>query len=207
MPLGKISESIGTASTMETNLQNIEQIEYSYKTPIYKFHQFQGNTNNCGPTSTAIAANAYLNKRLYSGEMIAQELNNWWKYFPKLLFPRINNWATFPWGIVQYLKKLNISARWGIHGNLERLKRNILAERITIVIAGNPFVWKDGKYYGWGHTKVLFGYSPGKKFYFVDPGYELQISNSLESQGIFCQTEEEFLSQWKNFFNIYIELE
>lgn len=186
---------------------DLSSIDTHYKNPIYKYHQFQGKTNNCGPTSLAISMNAFTHESTFNGEYIANELDHWLKHFPKLILPRISNWATFPWGLVQYLRYQKIPGKWSLFGSSEKLIANINSEVITMVIIGEPLRWKNGKYDGWSHIKVLYGNSPGY-FFFVDPAYQQNdgSNNELSDSGIYRQSEEEFQKLWKNMFRIYIEL-
>jgi len=186
---------------------DLSSITYHYKTPIYQYHQYQGNTNNCGPMSLAISMNAFVHEETFNGENIAMELDHWIKHFPKLIIPRISNWATFPWGLVQYLRYQKIPGKWSLSGSSEKLKENIKREIITIIFVGEPLRWKNGKYDGWSHIKVLYGNSPGH-FFFIDPAYRKNTgsNNELSDSGISKQSEEEFLKIWKNMFKIYVEL-
>ena len=186
---------------------DLSSIFYHYRAPIYKYHQYQGITNNCGPMSLAISMNAFIQDATFNGENIAKELDHWIKHIPKLVFPRISNWATFPWGLVQYLRYQKLPGKWSLFGSLETLIENIKSEKITIVFVGEPLRWKNGRYEGWSHIKVLFGYTPGQ-FYFVDPAFQknAESNRELAKSGIYKQTEEEFVSVWKNMFKIYVEL-
>jgi hypothetical protein len=188
--------------------KQLEEIQYCIQLPLFEYHQFQGKTNNCGPTSLAIAANAFLGEKRYEGIQIAQELNNWWYLFPKLIFPRIYNWMTFPWGITQYLKKSNIPARWVAKSNKTKLLKNLQNNQITIVVIGEVFRWQGLKYTGWGHIKVLYGYRPDRGFLFVDPAYPKNEKDAdpWKRVGLHWQNEVEFLRQWKNLLNICIEV-
>jgi hypothetical protein len=186
---------------------DLSSIDTHYRIPIYQYHQFQGKSNNCGPMSLAISMNSFLHEAKFNGENIAYELDHWLKHFPRLILPRISTWATFPWGLVQYLRYQEIPGRWSLSGSSEKLIENIKNEIITMVIVGEPLRWKDGKYDGWAHIKVLYGTSPGY-FFFVDPAYQKKAgsNNELSASGIFRQSEEEFLKFWRNMFMIYIEL-
>jgi hypothetical protein len=187
---------------------NLSELQYHLQKPVYSYHQYQGNSNNCGPTSIAIAANAYLGRHIFQGDQIAQELNNWWLKFPALILPRIWDWATFPWGMVQYMHSQHLPARWSLLGNVERLRRNLLEERITIVVVGEPFSWQETRYTGWGHAKVLFGYTPGQGYLFVDPGCtgDSSLADAWQRYGLVWQDECEFEKQWRNFLGIYVEV-
>jgi hypothetical protein len=186
---------------------NLSSIDTHYKNPIYKYHQYQGKTNNCGPTCLAISMNAFIHEFAFNGEHIANELNHWSKHFPKLIIPRISDWVTFPWGLVQYLKYQNIPGKWSLFGSTDKLIENIKNETITMVIIGEPVRWTNGKYDGWSHIKVLYGYSPGN-FFFVDPAYQKNtgINREYSDSGIYRQSEEEFQKLWKNMLMIFIEL-
>lgn len=178
--------------------------------PVYRHHQFQGSTNDCGPTSLAIAANALLGREEFAGRDVAEQMSHptfEWHPIPHLVVPRIPGWATFPWGIVHYLRKHGFGARWRLFGTVDRLQQNLLANRITIVVIGEPLRWRKWRYAGWGHVKVLFGYTPGRGFLFVDPGYPRRAEDPWAAHGLFWQPEAEFGRQWRNMFRIYIEVE
>ena len=190
--------------------------------PVYRYHQYQGYTNDCGPTSVAIAVNALLGERALEGPDVAKEMSRVifaWRPFPHIVVPRIPDWATFPWGIVYYLQKQGFRARWRPFGTLERLERNLRADRLTMVILGEPWgwrrvetdalwPWKRWAYVGWAHVKILFGQLPGRGFLFVDPGYaRASDAERLEHHGLFWQDEETFMHQWRNLFRILIEVE
>ena len=181
------------------------------RTQVYRYHQYQGRTNDCGPTSLAIVANSLLGEERFQGPLVAQDLNRvdvGIRPRPRLVVRRIPNWATFPWGIAAYLRDHGIPARWRPLGTLEGLRRNLLANRITIVTIGEPIHWKGRRYTGWAHTKVLFGHTPGQGFLFVDPAYSRNAddSDSWRRFGLTWQDEGEFLRQWRNMMRIAIEV-
>jgi len=186
---------------------DLSVVNFHYEAPIYDYHQYQGQTNNCGPTSLAILMNAFTRSTAFSGPLIADELNEWTKHFPKLLVPRISGWATFPWGLAQYLRYKNLPGSWAPFGSLNKLIDNIKRETMTMVVIGEPFRFKDAKYVGWAHIKVLYGYTPGT-LYFVDPQYRKEAGsiNEIGNSGVYRQSEGDFLKLWSNLFRLYIEL-
>ncbi len=190
---------------------DLSSVHLHLSRPVYRYHQYQGYTNDCGPTSIAIAVNAFLGERVLEGPVVAEEMSHVafeWKPFPHLVVPRIPNWATFPWGIVYYLRKQGFRARWRLFGTLERLERNLRADRLTMVIIGEPWRWEKWTYTGWAHVKVLFGQLPGQRLLFVDPGYSRSSDHDrLEHHGLFWQDQDEFLRQWRNLLRIFIEVE
>jgi hypothetical protein len=191
-----------------TALMEWNEIRYRARTPLFQYHQFQGNTNNCGPTSLAIAANAYLGEDRFQGDQVARELDNWRSSFPHLILPRIKNWMTFPWGIVQYLMMHGIPARWAPFGQPNKLVHNLINDRITMVVIGEVFRWNKSTYAGWGHVKVLFGFDPDLGYVFVDPAYA-KLNNdpdAWKSIGLNWQKEDTFIREWRNLMGIYIEI-
>jgi len=179
--------------------------------PVYRYHQYQGNTNDCGPTSVAIAVNALLGRWALEGRSVAGEMSRIaleWKPYPHVVVPRIRNWVTFPWGIVDYVRRYGFSARWRLFGTLQRLERNLQSDLVTMVIVGEPWQLEKGSYSGWAHVKILFGRLPGRGLLFVDPGHPRSARpDRLEHHGLFWQGEDEFFQQWSNLLRIFIEVE
>ncbi|MCD4737926.1 MAG: hypothetical protein K8R89_01525 [Anaerolineae bacterium] len=94
---------------------NWDTVTLRLNTPLHKYHQYQGKTNNCGPTSLAIVANAIWGQTRLQGPRVAQELSTprfRARPIPHPVVRRIPNWATFPWGLVDYLRQQEIPARW-----------------------------------------------------------------------------------------------
>ncbi|MGD2103870.1 MAG: hypothetical protein PVJ55_01995 [Anaerolineae bacterium] len=179
--------------------------------PVYRFHEFQGDSNDCGPTSIAIAINALEGRRELEGRVVAKEMNRRafeWRPFHDPILPRLPNWATFPWGIVEYLRQRGFRARWRPFGTLKRLDHNLRIDRMTMVVTGEPWRWENGAYRGWSHIKLLFGRLPGRGLIFVDPGCQRSSKRDrLEYHGLFWQDERAFLRQWGNLLRILIEVE
>ena len=170
--------------------------------PLYKYHQHQGATNNCGPTSLAIVANGIWGEARLAGPLVAQELNHprfRTRPIPHLVVRRLPHCATFPWGLVDYLRYQGISARWAVGGTEEKLHRNLNANRITLVVLGEIWRWQKWRYTGWAHIKILYGYSPEHGYLFIDPA-------SRAEYGLSWQSAAEFRRQWRNLFRIYIEI-
>ncbi|HNT73393.1 MAG TPA: C39 family peptidase [Anaerolineae bacterium] len=191
---------------------DLTSLQFHLATPVYRYHQHQGETNDCGPTCLAMAANARLGEARFLGAAVAQEMNRWRPSArPKLQMtpPRIRRWATFPWGIVQYLRDHGIAARWAVGGTLERLRRNLLDDRITLVIIGEPLRWRKGRYDGWSHFKIVFGYTPGEGLLFVDPA-QTRLPDPptfWKQNGLSWQDEASFLRQWRQMGRLYIEVD
>lgn len=192
------------------DMPDLSGVPFRLRKPVFRYHQYQGKTNDCGPTSLAIAANAVRGQEELEGDAVAEEMNRLglaWRAFPYLMVSRIPNWATFPWGIVHYLRRRGIPARWRPFGTMARLRQNLLNDQLTIVMIGEPLRWEGGRYRGWAHAKVVFGYIAGHGFLFVDPAVRrAENPNRIEHHGLSWQREEAFLRQWRNLLRIYVEV-
>ncbi len=193
-------------------MPDIQIIPYRMSLPVNEYHQYQGQeSSDCGPTSLAIAANALLGEERFLKDQVSAEMNHpgfrVWP-FPHFIVRRIHNWATFPWGIVHYLREHGFRARWAPFGTAGKLQRNLVENQVTLVFVGEPWRWKDRGYDGWAHVKVLFGVQPGKGYVFVDPGYRKRPEDpeSWAALGLFWEGEEDFLNSWRGLFSIYVEV-
>jgi hypothetical protein len=189
---------------------DLSGVPFRLRKPVFRYHQYQGDTNDCGPTSLAIAANAVRGREVLEGETVAEEMNRFglaWRAFPYVMLSRIPGWATFPWGIVHYLRKQGIPARWRPFGTVERLRKNLLGNQLTIVMVGEPLRWEGGRYQGWAHAKIVFGHIAGHGFLFVDPAVRRpENAKRIEHHGLSWQREGEFLRQWRNLLRVYVEV-
>lgn len=189
---------------------NFPELRSSLSIPLEKYHQSQGQSNDCGPTAAAIAANAFWDEERYSGDVVARKMNKpafSWRPFPHPVFQRIPDWATFPWGIVYYLRSQKVPSRWFPFASLSRLRRNLESGRITIVLIGEVLRWDQGRFAGWSHYKLPYGYSSARGYLFVDPA--VNRADSIEKeipQGVSWQPEEQFLQQWRNLLQVMIEV-
>ncbi len=189
----------------------LEGVPHRLRTPVYQYHQYQGQTNDCGPTSLAIAANALRRAVELDGEEVAEIMNHpvfRWSPLPHLVIRRIRNWATFPWGIAHYLREMGVPARWRMGVRSGRLLRNLHNDRVTLVIVGEPWRIRKWRYAGWAHFKVLYGYAPDRGYLFVDPACvrDPNAPDPWRRYGLVWQAEQEFLRQWGNLGRVIVEI-
>ena len=168
--------------------------------PIYRYHAYQGDTNNCGPYSVAIAANAYLGEARLDPLAVARAMDA--PVFKRRPLPhwvpvRLPGGPSLPWGMAAFLaERLGIPARWQWRCGEERLRCNLAQGLITIVFIGELWRWQGLKYRGWAHAKVLYGFDSRWGYAFVDPGYERDPTDLWRGLGIFWQGRDEFLRGW-----------
>lgn len=164
----------------------------SFYTPKYmQNHQFQGQSNDCGPYCTAVLVNLLKGTNL-DGETIGQKMNKVAWNGPLPVVQRIKNWATFPWGVVHQLKSYGISARWQAFTNPNLLFANLVQNIHTIVIIGeiHPIAW--------AHYLILTAHDPVEGWGF--------INSATQSSEIFWIPASIFITQWKAYGRISITL-
>jgi len=184
-------------------------LTHEMRIPLPTYHRYQKTSFDCGPYCLSIVANALLGEERFDPDVVAEEMNLPSVSsgpFPRPVIRRIPNWATFPWGITDYLRQHGFRANWRIRGSMDRLLSNLREQVATMVMIGEPFKFDAGKYIGWAHVKALYGCEPGVGLAFVDPGSPKNPDDPWESEGIFWQDEESFLREWKNLFRIMIEV-
>ena len=161
---------------------------------LLKYHQHQGQTNDCAPFTTAMVINAVRDEKQLDGVELAKEMNwpraRWWGPIPIPVVRRIPNWATFPWGVADVLKAHAVPCRWRFGAATGDLHRALADGRVAMPIIGE---WKPV----WAHIKPLAAYQPPHGFAFADP--------ANASPGLVWQNEADFLRLWKNYGNLLIE--
>lgn len=113
-----------------------------------------------------------------------------WSTFPPVI-SRIRDWATFPWGIIHYLKKKTVSSRWRVLQQPEKLVASLAARNLPIVLIG-------GFKPAWAHYMVMVSTHPELGFGFCDPAYPYPEVHWLSS--------EIFLDQWNAYGRTFIEV-
>ncbi len=176
--------------------------------PIYRYHAYQGDTNDCGPYSVAIAANAFLGEARHDPLALAQRMNS--PIFkrhplPHWVFIRLPGGPSLPWGMAAFLSEgLGIPARWQWMCREELLVSNLQQGLITIVFIGELLRWERGRYRGWAHAKVLYGLDERRGYAFVDPGYPRDPQDPWAALGVFWQARDEFLRSWRGVLRMVV---
>lgn len=166
--------------------------------PIPKWHVNQGNSNDCGPFCVTMIANGMRNANVINPERLAREMETELSEQRYLIPQRIKGWATFPWGVVNALRRLGFQARWRVGASLEYIQQNLDRDRPTVVIVGKPLAYKNKKYVGWSHYKIVYAYDD-EEWVFIDPMAKPGIVYSY-------QDVESFKKQWTNMGRIIIEV-
>jgi len=169
--------------------------------PIYRYHAYQGDTNDCGPYSVAIAANAYLGEARFDPFALAERMKAPLfkrRPLPHWVLIRLPGGPSLPWGMAAFLaERLGIPARWQWRCGEELLWQNLEQGLITIVFIGDLWRWEGARYRGWAHAKVLYGINERRGYAFVDPGYQRDPTDPWGAIGVFWQARQEFLQGWR----------
>ena len=167
--------------------------------------QYQGTSNDCAPYCVAMALNAYKGTDKFRGEEVAAQMNlmallpatpgnELLPLLPRLP-GRVPGWATFPWGMVDYLRAQGVPAGWHPFATEEELLRNIGQNQLTIIIVGDI----GGKSGTWAHAMIVWRYdATTRTYYFVDP--------AAKGGELYPLPRGEFLEQWSTWWNILVEL-
>lgn len=128
---------------------------------VQAVHASQGRTNDCGPFSTAMVINAMTPLKV-DPPALGREMEHiaWWGPLP--ILRRIPGWATFPWGVVDVLRRHGLKARWLPFCGSQRLVSALNRGEIPILFIGG---WRPL----WGHVLILQAYDPLLGWGFVDP--------------------------------------
>lgn len=169
--------------------------------PLPKWHRHQGSSNDCGPYCAAMAANGLRDALVVADpDALARKMEGPPSERGMVLPARVPNWATFPWGVAGVLRSLGFKAQWRPFAATRDLWANLNRNRVTIVIIGEPWRWRDGKYTGWSHYKLLYAWDPEEGWAFVDPAADEGVVFSY-------QDEESFDTQWRAMGRQIIEVE
>lgn len=167
-------------------------IESSHTPKYLQKHQYQGQSNDCGPYCTAILLN-YMRKTDIRGEQLGELMNKiaWKGIFP--VIQRIKNWATFPWGVCEQFRAHGVKARWRVFTRPEILLSNLVRNIHTILIIG------ELRPKPWAHYLILSAYDAQKGWGF--------INSALSSPRIDWIPEAKFEQMWRAYGRISISIE
>lgn len=151
-------------------------------------HQYQGNSNDCGPYTAAIVINALQGLHL-DGTQLAHHMER--PYFrSRLNVRRIPGWATFPWGVTGVLREYGLKSSWHFLADQGLLDR-AWSLFIAIPIFGS---WKPL----WAHYAILVADHPELGWGFVDPAHP--------KGEIVWRSKTDFKHLWRTFGNLLVTI-
>lgn len=154
--------------------------------------QYQGSSNDCGPYTTATVVNAMRGQNLI-GDDVANQMNKprWRGIFP--IIRRVPNWATFPWGIVDFLRDYNLQGRWWFRAPVAYLKPAIANGHILMPIIGE---WRPKP---WAHVMTLVAWDPEKGWGFAN--------TQFSHHKISWRSDADFRKKWNKYARLLVEVE
>ncbi|MGE5222196.1 MAG: hypothetical protein ACM3PY_07150 [Omnitrophica WOR_2 bacterium] len=122
--------------------------------------QWQRRRNDCGPYTTATVMNALCGTRV-DGALLARQMARpaWRGWFP--VVRRIPNWATFPWGIADVLRRNGLDASWRFFASPEFLLYELCKGQVLMAVTGS---WRPL----WAHVMTLLASDPLKGWGFAN---------------------------------------
>ncbi len=152
--------------------------------------QFQGQSNDCGPYTTAIVLNAMLGLNIDAAQLARQMDRPVWRG-PRFVIRRVPNWATFPWGIADVLREHGLEASWRFFTPTDRLYEGLEKGYILIPVIGSlkPL---------WSHVLTLVAW---------DPQQGWGVANTQFSHhNIHWVGDDYFKSRWNVMLHLLVEV-
>jgi len=167
--------------------------------PLERYHIDQGDTDDCGPHVVAMVVNYWHGSAILPADEVAREMNRprLGAGFPPLVVRRIPNWATFPWGMADMLRRHGLPVRWRFGADEGDLHRALREDRLALPIFGEPLRREGWRWTGWAHIAIACGWTPDDdRYWFVD---------SSHSAVPFGRPGDEFLGLWRNMRGLLVE--
>lgn len=152
--------------------------------------QYQGQSNDCGPYTTATVINALLDLNLDAAQLAREMERPAWRG-PFLIIRRIPNWATFPWGMVDVFRSYGLSASWRFFEKPEYLQEQMTGNKILMPIIGS---WKPL----WAHVMTLVAWDAEKGWGFANTQYQHHEITWLD--------DSTFRRGWRSMANLLVEV-
>lgn len=173
-------------------MNELKQPTYSiYAEQLLSSHQFQGQTNDCGPFCAAMIMHGIKGTPVL-GSQIADDLNQRASNELLPILNRIPNSATFPWGITRVFRRAGIEADWRPFYTTQRLIQDLQKNILPITIIGG---YKPAF---WAHYTLLVAYDPHEGWGFCDPAYD--------GQKITWHAHDDFLKLWKALGHLVVRV-
>jgi hypothetical protein len=166
--------------------------------PLHSRHQaallaslyFQGQSNDCGPYTTATVLKAARGLQLDPAGL-AEKMNRPVWRGPMVVVRRVPNWATFPWGIADVLSEHGLEAKWRFFASEMELWDGIQAGEILMPVVG---AWRPL----WAHVMSLVAYDPQLGWGFANTQYNHHNIHWLRN--------ETFQHQWRAMARLLVRV-
>lgn len=152
--------------------------------------QWQGQTNNCGPFTTATVLKAVKGIDI-NGSQLADLMNKPVLRGWRLVIRRVPNSATFPWGMVDVLRENGLNARWQLFAREEHLHQGLEQGRLLMPIIGT---WKPL----WAHVMTLLTWDSERGWGFANTAHN--------QRSLYWMPETDFRRKWRAMGRLLIQV-
>ena len=142
---------------------------------------FQGQSNDCGPYTTATVLKAIRGIELNPAELARRMDKPSWRG-PFFIVRRVPNWATFPWGIADILHEYGMKSKWRFFASPDYVFESLEKGDVVMPVIGS---WRPM----WAHVMTLVVWDPLQGWGFANTQYS--------HQNIHWLPEETFQRQWR----------
>lgn len=167
-----------------------ERVFSPYKDIILSSLTFQGQSNDCGPFTTATVLNALCGINIVP-ELLAREMDKPVWRGPLFVVRRVPRWATFPWGMVDIFIQYGLNATWRPFASKSFLRKTLSDSKVLMPIIGSIIPL-------WAHVMSLVAWDVSKGWGFAN--------TQFSRQGIHWLSEEIFTKQWRAMANMLVEV-
>ena len=153
--------------------------------------QYQADSNDCGPYTTASVINALLDKGLDAAELALEMDRPVWRG-PQFVIRRVPHWATFPWGMVDVFHSYGLNASWRPFTSLDNLWERLSGNYVLMPVQGGlkPL---------WAHVMALVKWDPNLGWGFANTQFPYHRHTWIQ--------DDLFRKQWQFTFRTVVEVE
>jgi hypothetical protein len=151
---------------------------------------FQGQSNDCGPFTTATVLNALRGLHI-EPEILAREMDRPIWRGPIFVVRRVPRWATFPWGMVDTFKSYGLAATWRPFASKSYLKSELLRGKVLMPVIGSIIPL-------WAHVMSLVAWDDLQGWGFAN--------TQFNHRNIYWLSDANFEKQWKAMVNLLVEV-
>ena len=151
---------------------------------------FQGQSNDCGPYTTATVLNAMRGLNI-DPEELAREMDKPVWRGPMFVVRRVPRWATFPWGMVDIFRSYGLEAGWRPFASKSYLRSAISQGIVLLPIIGSIIPL-------WAHVMSLVAWDEIQGWGFAN--------TQFSHHSIHWLSDEKFTKQWRAMVNLLVEV-
>ena len=167
-----------------------QAINSPHKTIVLNKLQFQGKSNDCGPTTTATVINALKNSNL-EAKTLAKVMNKPRRRGLLIVVRRVPNWATFPWGMADVFREYGLRSSWRFKASPEEIKADLAEGQIVMPVIGS---WRPL----WAHVMTLLAWTPENRWGFANTQYE--------QHELYWLSDQVFQQRWRAMGRLVIQI-